>query len=59
LTGWTIGAGVEHAFTDNLSAKAEFLYVDLGNLEIPTSCGGGCFTDVKFSVARVGLNYNF
>ena len=34
-TGWTAGAGVEFAFTPNLTAKVEYLYVDLGN----QSCG--------------------
>jgi hypothetical protein len=27
--GWTIGGGVEYAFTNNVSAKLEGLYVDL------------------------------
>jgi len=29
--GWTAGAGIEYAFTDNLSAKVEYLYVALGS----------------------------
>lgn len=28
--GWTIGAGVEHWFTDKVSMKFEYLYADLG-----------------------------
>jgi len=28
--GYTVGGGVEYAFTNNLSAKAEYLYYDLG-----------------------------
>jgi outer membrane immunogenic protein len=28
--GWTAGAGVEWAFADNWTARAEYLYVDLG-----------------------------
>jgi outer membrane immunogenic protein len=27
--GWTLGAGVEHAFTNNWTMKLEYLYVDL------------------------------
>lgn len=27
--GWLVGGGVEHAFTDNLSARAEYRYSDL------------------------------
>ena len=29
--GWTAGAGVEFAFTPNITANVEYLYVDLGN----------------------------
>ncbi len=57
--GWTAGAGIEAALSSHLTAKVEGLYVDLGRLSLPTGCGGGCFTDVHFAVARVGLNYKF
>jgi outer membrane immunogenic protein len=30
--GWTLGAGVAHAFTDRVSVKLEYLYFDLGNV---------------------------
>jgi outer membrane immunogenic protein len=59
--GWTAGAGIEGAITDNLTAKIEYLYADFGN----TSCGaancGGTTTSVKFneSMVRAGLNYKF
>jgi outer membrane immunogenic protein len=36
-TGWTVGGGVEYAFTNNLSAKIEGLYV---NLEATTTSLG-------------------
>ena len=40
-TGWTAGAGVEFAFTPNLTAKVEYLYVDLGSQSCPAgSCVG-------------------
>jgi outer membrane immunogenic protein len=29
--GWTIGAGIEQAFTDRVSAKLEYLHFDLGS----------------------------
>jgi outer membrane immunogenic protein len=33
-TGWTAGVGVEYAIWQNLTAKAEYLYVDLGGNSI-------------------------
>jgi outer membrane immunogenic protein len=64
--GWTVGAGLEYAFTNNWSAKVEYLYVDLGsfNTNIPSSAGGAPdsqtvhhkYTD---NIARVGLNYRW
>jgi outer membrane immunogenic protein len=54
-TGWTLGAGVEYAFTPSLSAKAEYLYVDLGSSNpVP-----GDNVDVKSHVVRGGLNWRF
>ncbi|MBI3434633.1 MAG: porin family protein [Proteobacteria bacterium] len=60
--GWTLGGGVEVALTRNWSAKAEYLYVDLGRL----NCGLGCSllgapgtVDFTSHVARGGVNYRF
>lgn len=36
--GWTAGGGVEWALTNNWSAKAEYLYVDLGSFNYVDSC---------------------
>lgn len=60
--GWTLGGGVEYAITNNLSAKAEYLYVDLGSFNCGLSCGGGLTTDnVDFHthLVRGGLNWKF
>jgi len=67
--GWTAGAGVEVALGGNWSAKAEYLYVDLGNGSCTTDCaiananGPPLIPDVavKFqeSVVRGGVNYRF
>ena len=43
--GWTAGAGVEAAFTDNITGRIEYLYVDLGT----TSCSIVCFPGVATS----------
>ena len=66
--GYTIGAGVEYAFTNNITAKGEYLYYDLGKSTanvavIPGSGGGGTGYNSRFKngghLVRVGLNYKF
>jgi len=67
--GYSVGAGVEYAFTNNWTMKAEYLYVSLGkhtNLYVPTTGAApagtsfsGANTSNRFSVVRVGLNYKF
>ena len=66
-TGWTAGGGVEFAFTPNLTAKIEYLYVDLGNQSCAqANCAGGTIlaplnTTVSLTenVVRAGINYKF
>jgi outer membrane immunogenic protein len=65
--GWTAGAGVEYLFTDAISAKVEYLYVDAGKIGCPT--GALCSADntgasngsVPFTenLIRAGVNYKF
>lgn len=58
--GYTVGAGLEYAFTNNWSAKIEYLYTDLSKESI--NVPGGTFNQevaTKFSVVRAGLNYKF
>ncbi|ALA17935.1 MULTISPECIES: outer membrane protein [unclassified Chelatococcus] len=63
--GWTIGGGLEYAFTNNLTAKAEYLYYDLGdttaiapNVVDPTTVAV-LKAKNRGSIVRVGLNYKF
>ncbi|MBM6582968.1 porin family protein [Microvirga sp. BT689] len=56
--GWTLGAGVEYAFTDNLTAKVEGLYVNLEQDDDDLSVTAGS-DETEFSVIRAGLNYKF
>jgi outer membrane immunogenic protein len=53
--GWTAGAGVEYAFTNNISAKVEYLHVDLGTQTQIT------VDSVKFTtdIVRGGVNLRF
>ncbi|MEP7030225.1 MAG: outer membrane protein [Pseudolabrys sp.] len=60
-SGWTVGGGLEYAFTNNWSAKAEYLYIDFGNgptiaLTPAVSLVGGKMTD---NILRLGVNYHF
>ena len=59
--GWTIGGGLEGAIAGNWTAKAEYLYVDLGNFNCGLNCGAGVTNNVSFhaNVLRAGLNYRF
>ncbi|MGE3245918.1 MAG: outer membrane protein [Beijerinckiaceae bacterium] len=56
--GWTGGLGIEYAFTNNISAKAEYLYASYGSKTIfalPYLTGSGVTT----STVRAGVNYHF
>jgi outer membrane immunogenic protein len=62
--GWTAGAGIEFGITDNLTAKIEYLYVDLQNGSFSctvASCGVVGSVPVSFdaSLVRAGLNLKF
>jgi outer membrane immunogenic protein len=56
--GWTIGAGLEYAFLSNWSAKIEYLYVDLGSVDVGTAAVPNSVS-FKESIVRAGLNYKF
>jgi len=45
--------------TDHVSINLEYLFTDLGRLEIPTSCGPSCYSDVHFGTIRLGANYRW
>ena len=54
LHGWTIGAGVDHAFTDNLFGRVEYRYNDYGNGNL-----AGADVDFNQHVVQVGLGVKF
>jgi outer membrane immunogenic protein len=68
--GFAVGAGGEYAFTDNLSAKAEYLYIELQGVR-GSGLGTTVFAAAPLSYAqfntgrhgvhigRVGLTYRF
>lgn len=56
--GWTVGAGAEYAFTDNLTGRLEYLYTDLDD-ETAVLAGTAYSVGAEFSTIRAGLNYKF
>ena len=58
--GWTVGAGVEYAVTENISAKAEYRFSQFGGSEKAAPALGGT-EKAAFHThdARIGLNYHF
>ncbi|WP_315834670.1 porin family protein [Bradyrhizobium prioriisuperbiae] len=64
--GWTAGAGAEWAFTQNWSAKLEYLYLDLGSqsaIANPTIAlppfQVGYDWKTQEHIVRAGINYKF
>jgi outer membrane immunogenic protein len=70
--GWTLGAGLEYAVTQNWTVKGEYLYYDLGKSDllatgnaavraIPALNGVdyGAGIAAKGSIMRTGVNYKF
>jgi outer membrane immunogenic protein len=56
--GWTVGAGIETAFAPRWSAKLEYLYVDLGDVNC-AACAPASNVDFSAHLVRAGLNYKF
>ena len=54
--GWTAGLGAEFGFAPNWSAKVEYLYVDLANINFVIT---GASHGLSFGTVRAGVNYRF
>jgi outer membrane immunogenic protein len=62
LTGWTAGGGIEYAFTDHWTAKAEYLHIGFSGMRTAMDSNGtGYIFDYKdkLDIGRVGINYKF
>jgi len=62
--GWTAGAGSEWVLSGNLTAKLEYLFVDLGSFGNTFAATGVVPTvvtssHVRDNIVRIGLNYRF
>ena len=54
--GWTGGVGLEVGLTQNWSAKAEYLYVDLSDRNYLLT---GAANGLESNILRLGVNYRF
>jgi len=61
--GWTIGAGVDYALTDDLSARVEYRYTDLGKVDLDilddADHPATVETKYEFHAVRAGLSWRF
>ncbi|MBR1213763.1 outer membrane beta-barrel protein [Bradyrhizobium sp. JYMT SZCCT0180] len=64
--GWTVGAGVENAFLDNWSWKAEYNYMRFDGNDSITNvhslralAGVTSHTEVNLHLVKAGINYRF
>ena len=65
--GWTAGGGIEYAIFSNITLKAEYLHIDLGDqtirLNVQSPATGNGFANVSFSntydIVRAGLNFRY
>jgi outer membrane immunogenic protein len=62
-SGWTLGGGLEWAFDNHWSAKAEYLYIDFGDgpTVIANTAGTLAIVSGKMTdnIGRLGINYKF
>ncbi|HXX26326.1 MAG TPA: outer membrane protein [Pseudolabrys sp.] len=56
LVGWTGGVGVEVGLAPRWSAKAEYLYMDLGDRAYTIT---GVNNGLQSNILRLGINYHF
>jgi outer membrane immunogenic protein len=60
--GWTIGGGIEYALTDELSARIEYRYTDLGKTDVKYTQEPFSFKEEvenDFHAVRAGLSWHF
>jgi outer membrane immunogenic protein len=59
--GWTVGAGLAYAITDNLVANIDYRYSDFGSstFNTPPVAQGQTSVDIKESAVKFGFSYRF
>jgi outer membrane immunogenic protein len=60
LTGWTAGAGVDYAATDNVIVRLEYRYTDYGHKDFDFGVpDAGVRDKFKTNEVRLGVAYKF
>jgi outer membrane immunogenic protein len=59
LTGLAVGGGLEWAWTNNWSIKAEYLFLDFKDFTARDAGGRGYILENNVNTVKVGLNYRF
>ena len=57
--GWTLGAGLEYAFTNSLSARLDYAYSSYGAKNYLIDTPTVIRAKVHSNVVKIGLNYHF
>lgn len=59
--GWTAGGGLDYAVTDTVSARLEYRYTDLGEIDSGNAdkSDGLVEADTRFHAIRAGLSWHF
>lgn len=57
-TGWTLGAGIEKAFTKHVTGFLEYDYFDVGSVDVDTIAGPASISPT-FNIVKAGINYKF
>ena len=57
--GWTVGAGVEYAITNNWTVKAEYLYLGFNKNTTNDFFGDSYSVGSNINTAKLGVNYKF
>ncbi len=59
--GWTVGAGIEYAITQNVTARAEYRYTDLGSktYNFGAVAPAASIDAQDIHAVRVGVSYKF
>ena len=59
VTGYTVGTGVEYAFSNNWIGRAEYLYANYGTEDLKNADGNRAVFENELHLVRAGLSYKF